>query len=44
MVGETKEIDASTSISHNFVIGVDTQGDEIWIATSKGVSRGERIK
>ncbi len=41
---ETKEIDASTSISHNFVIGVDTQGDEIWIATSKGVSRGERIK
>lgn len=41
---ETKEIDASTSISHNFVIGVDTQDDEIWIATSKGVSRGERLK
>jgi len=41
---ETKEIDASTSISHNFVIGVDTQDDEIWLATSKGVCRGERIQ
>jgi len=41
---ETMETDASTSISHNFVIGVDTQEDEIWVATSKGVSRGERIK
>jgi len=40
---ETKEFPASTSISHNFVIGVDTKDDEIWIATSKGVSRGERI-
>jgi hypothetical protein len=41
---ELKEIEASTSISHNFVMGVDTQGDEIWIATSKGVSRGEKLK
>jgi len=41
---QTKEIDASTSISHNFVIGVDTGDDEIWVATSKGVSRGERLK
>jgi ligand-binding sensor domain-containing protein len=38
------ERDASTSISHNFVIGVDIQGDEIWLATSKGVCRGERLK
>jgi hypothetical protein len=41
---ETRETDASTSISHNFVMGVDTQEDEIWIATSKGVSRGEILK
>ncbi|UCG26790.1 MAG: hypothetical protein JSV24_07350 [Bacteroidales bacterium] len=40
---ETREIDASTSISHNFVLGVDFIGDDIWIATSKGVSRGERL-
>ena len=41
---DTKEIEASTSISHNFVLGVDTREDEIWIATSKGVSRGEKLK
>jgi len=41
---ETEEIETSSSISHNFVIGVDTQDDEIWLATSKGVCRGERLK
>lgn len=41
---ETREMAASTSISHNFVIGVDIQDDEIWLATSKGVCRGERLK
>jgi len=41
---ETKEISSSTSISHEFVIGVDVQDDEIWIATSKGVSRGKLLK
>ncbi len=41
---EVKEEAVSTSISHNFVSGVDTQGDEIWLATSKGVCRGEKLK
>ena len=41
---KTKEISTPTSISHEFVIGVDVQDDEIWIATSKGVSRGELLK
>ncbi|MBT3385003.1 MAG: regulator [Prolixibacteraceae bacterium] len=40
----TKEISSTTSISHEFVIGVDTQDDVVWIATSKGVSRGEILK
>jgi ligand-binding sensor domain-containing protein len=39
-----EEISSPTSISHEFVIGVDVQDDEIWIATSKGVSRGELLK
>lgn len=39
-----KEITSPTSISHEFVIGVDVHDDEIWIATSKGVSRGELLK
>lgn len=34
----------SPSISHNFVLGVDVQDDVIWVATSYGLSRGERIK
>jgi len=38
------EIKVSPSISHNFVIGVDFKDDVIWVATSKGVSRGELLK
>jgi hypothetical protein len=41
---EKKEIPLSPSIAHNFIIGVDAQDDVLWVATSKGVSRGELIK
>jgi ligand-binding sensor domain-containing protein len=41
---EINEISASTSIAHNFVIGVDVKGDDIWVSTSHGVSHGTRIK
>lgn len=40
---EKSEFSSPTSISNNFVIGVDVQDDVIWIATSKGLSRGEQI-
>jgi ligand-binding sensor domain-containing protein len=40
----TKEIPLSPSIAHNFIIGVDADKDVLWVATSKGVSRGELIK
>jgi ligand-binding sensor domain-containing protein len=30
----------SSSIAHNFVLGVDFQEEDIWVATSKGVSNG----
>jgi hypothetical protein len=39
-----KEIALNPSISHNFIIGVDAQDNELWVATSKGVCRGELIK
>jgi len=39
-----KEIPLSPSISHNFIIGVDAEGDELWVATSKGVCRGILMK
>tara|TARA_R110001583_G_scaffold191209_2_gene356144 strand:- start:13106 stop:14275 length:1170 start_codon:yes stop_codon:yes gene_type:complete len=38
------ELIMSPSISHNFTTGVDVKDDVIWIATSKGVSRGELLK
>jgi ligand-binding sensor domain-containing protein len=40
----TKEIPLSPSIAHNFIIGVDVDEDVLWVATSKGVSRGELLK
>ena len=41
---ENKELAMSPSISHNFITGVDAKDNVIWIATSKGVSRGELLK
>lgn len=41
---EKTELAISPSISHNFVLGVDVKGGVIWLATSKGVSRGELLK
>ena len=33
----------STSIAHNFVLGVDFQDDKLWLATSEGLSVGTPI-
>jgi ligand-binding sensor domain-containing protein len=41
---EKKEIPQSPSIAHSFVINVDTKDNVIWVATSKGLSRGEVIR
>lgn len=38
------ELVMSPSISHNYTIGVDVKDDVIWVATSKGISRGELLK
>lgn len=35
---------APTTIAHNFVLGVDFHDNEIWLATSKGLCKGEKIK
>ncbi len=40
---EKKEVAASTSLAHNYIIGVDVDGDQIWVATAKGVSHGQLI-
>ena len=41
---EQKVISQSPAIAHSFVINADAKGDVIWLATSKGVSRGEVIR
>ncbi|OFY66960.1 MAG: hypothetical protein A2V64_02825 [Bacteroidetes bacterium RBG_13_43_22] len=38
------EMPLSPSIAHNFTIGVDAEDDVLWVATSKGVCRGELLK
>ncbi len=38
-----REVPLSPSISHNFIIGVDAEDDELWVATSKGVCRGKLL-
>jgi hypothetical protein len=40
---EKKKVPLSPSISHNFTIGVDEEDDVLWVSTSHGVSRGEKI-
>ena len=42
--GKKSKIPMSPSISHNYTLGVDVKNDVIWLATSKGVSRGELLK
>ena len=34
---------SSSSIAHNFVIGVDFDENYVWVATAQGLSRGEKI-
>ncbi len=41
--GNTATKSAKTGIAHNFVIGVDFQDDDIWVATSYGLSHGTRL-
>ncbi len=40
---DEKVLPVSSSISHNFTMGVDFKDDVIWVATSKGLSRGEIV-
>ncbi len=42
--GKTSNTYEPTGIAHNFVIGVDFQGDNLWVATSYGLSHGTRNK
>jgi ligand-binding sensor domain-containing protein len=40
--GAVKKIEVQTAPAHNYILGVDFQGDDIWVATAKGLSHGIR--
>ena len=42
--GAVKKIPVQTAPAHNYILGVDFQGDDIWVATAKGLSHGIRQK
>jgi hypothetical protein len=42
--GHVTPVSVDTAPAHNYVLGVDFQGDDIWVATAKGLSHGIRIR
>ena len=42
--GAVKRLAVQTAPAHNYILGVDFQGDDMWVATAKGLSHGIRQK
>ena len=42
--GNEKDVPVQTAPAHNYILGVDFQGDDIWVATGHGLSHGIRQK
>jgi ligand-binding sensor domain-containing protein len=40
--GDVTRVAVSTAPAHNYMLGIDFQGDDIWVATAKGLSHGIR--
>jgi len=40
--GKVTSVAVTTAPAHNYVLGIDFQGDDIWVATAKGLSHGIR--
>lgn len=41
--GNVTQVETATAPAHNYILGVDFQGDDIWVATARGLSHGIRI-
>ena len=41
--GKVTSIAVDTTPAHNYIFGVDFQGDDVWVATAQGLSHGIRI-
>jgi len=35
-------METPTSLAHNYILNLDFQGDDIWVATATGLSHGIR--
>jgi len=42
--GNTTNFPVDTAPSHNYMLGIDFQGDDLWVATAEGISHGIRQK
>jgi len=42
--GEVRKVSVQSAPVHNYILGVDFQGDDIWVATAEGLSHGIRQK
>ena len=42
--GNMTSVPVTTAPAHNYVLGIDFQGDDVWVATAKGLSHGIRQK
>ena len=42
--GNIAKVPVTTAPAHNYILGIDFQGDDIWVATAKGLSHGIRQK
>lgn len=40
--GEVKRVEVETAPAHNYILGLDFQGKDVWVATARGLSRGVR--
>jgi ligand-binding sensor domain-containing protein len=40
--GKVTPVAVSSAPAHNYILGIDFQGDDIWVATAKGLSHGIR--
>jgi ligand-binding sensor domain-containing protein len=36
------KLETATSLAHNYILNLDFQGEDIWVATAKGLSHGIR--
>ena len=42
--GKITPVSVETAPAHNYILGIDLQGDDVWVATAKGLSHGIRQK